>query len=255
MKRKLLLASIVLMAIIAPTSVFANNGVPSSVTELEASFSGFETFLSDLSSEVNDNIANILSLNSTQTQLISDLSQAETDIVSLNSLISQQTTLINSLNQTVIDLSVTVSGYNARIISEETESTDVFGFSSAGRHGLAENPNVTAYVSTNKVCLESSLDICSAITSQLVTSSGTLKDMIISLDVIPVNGYTFTIYKNDSATSITCTISASTVKTCSDNTNTVSVVAGDTIMLVNDMTNSVQSIILVKLLAGVSVQP
>jgi len=66
----------------------------------------------------------------------------------------------------------------------------------------------------------------------MVPTGGTLKDFYVQLDTAPDTGksYTFTVYLNGSATGVTLTIS-DTATTGSDLSNTVAVVAGDTVAI------------------------
>lgn len=124
--KKLLLVPVILVAILIPTSAFANNGVPTSVTDLEQSFSGFEIFLNDVSSEVNANMVDISTLFTNQSQITTDLDQAELDIVSLDSRIDlieiDNVSLAASATSTqasITDLQNGSSSLNARVTSLE----------------------------------------------------------------------------------------------------------------------------------------
>ena len=68
--------------------------------------------------------------------------------------------------------------------------------------------------------------------AQVMPASGTLKWLYMRLKTAPGGSasYTFTVYKNGGATSLTVTISASAT-TGADTTNTVSITAGDTVSL------------------------
>ena len=54
--------TILVASTVITSTAFANQGVPQSITELDASFAGFEVFLNDLSEEINQNIADIANL-------------------------------------------------------------------------------------------------------------------------------------------------------------------------------------------------
>lgn len=66
--KKILLVLVTAIAI-TTTTIYANEGVPSSIADLDESFAGFEIFLTDLSNEVNINTNNITELNSQITTL------------------------------------------------------------------------------------------------------------------------------------------------------------------------------------------
>jgi hypothetical protein len=64
--------------------------------------------------------------------------------------------------------------------------------------------------------------------------SGTLKNLYIRLNSTNTTGnYTFTVFKNGSATGITCAV-GTTLATCNDTVHTVAIAAGDTISLESD---------------------
>ncbi len=84
--------TIAVMALIAVTlatsTVYANNGVPTSVTDLEIEFAGFETFLTDVSSEINLNMAAIADLQGNQTSHDTRITDLETDVSGFSSQLS-----------------------------------------------------------------------------------------------------------------------------------------------------------------------
>lgn len=114
--KKLLLVPILLVAILVPITAFANNGVPTSVTYLENSFSGFEVFLNDLSNEVNINITSISTLFTNQSQITSDLDQAELDIISLESDNITLNALASTIQSYVTTLQNDSSLLDARVV-------------------------------------------------------------------------------------------------------------------------------------------
>ena len=77
-KSKLLIAILVIAvaATIASQTASANPGVPSSITDLEASFAGFETFLTDLTSEVDANTIDIIAIQA-QISLLSIVDESQ----------------------------------------------------------------------------------------------------------------------------------------------------------------------------------
>lgn len=82
-KSKLALAGLVLIILMVPTA-FANPGVPSSVIDLEASFTGFEAFLTDLTSEVDANMLDIANLQGNQTAIQTDIAILQGQIAVLS---------------------------------------------------------------------------------------------------------------------------------------------------------------------------
>lgn len=73
----------------------------------------------------------------------------------------------------------------------------------------------------------------------LITTPGTLKSLYIRLSASPGAGKSrvFTVYKNGVSAGLTCTIS-DTATSANDTTNTVSVVAGDVILIENNPSGS-----------------
>lgn len=99
---KTTIAIMALVAVILTSStVYANNGVPTSITDLESSFTGFEVFLTDLSNEVNTNMVSITNLQGNQTSILTTQS-----IIQGN---------ITSIDTRVTDLESGISGFSAQI--------------------------------------------------------------------------------------------------------------------------------------------
>lgn len=97
--------TIALMALVAviltSSTVYANNGVPTSIVDLESEFSGFEAFLTDLSDEVNANMVDILNLQGNQTAVLTTQSILQGNIT--------------SHDNRIIDLVTDVSGFSAQL--------------------------------------------------------------------------------------------------------------------------------------------
>ena len=71
-KKTVLILSTIVAILMVPTA-FGNNGVPSSITELNAEFVGFEDFLTDVSNEINTNMVSISDIQGNQTDILSDI--------------------------------------------------------------------------------------------------------------------------------------------------------------------------------------
>lgn len=68
---------------------------------------------------------------------------------------------------------------------------------------------------------------------QIVSANGKLHDLHVEISGTPGGGnsYAFTLYVNNTATALTCTISGAVDTTCADTSNQVSVSAGDEVFL------------------------
>lgn len=77
-----------MVVILVGSTAYANNGVPSSITELETEFTGFETFLTDLSNEVNTNMVDIVNLQGNVTALDTRVTTLESDVTNVNTQLS-----------------------------------------------------------------------------------------------------------------------------------------------------------------------
>ncbi len=83
----------------------------------------------------------------------------------------------------------------------------------------------------------------SAAADVVMTSAGTLSNFTAADSVEEDAGHapwTFTVYKNDVATSITCSIAAATT-TCTDTTHTVAFAVGDKLSVLVTNTNKVDT--------------
>lgn len=67
----------------------------------------------------------------------------------------------------------------------------------------------------------------------MISTGGTIKKLYVSLTgtADTAKSYVFTVYKNGSSTSLTCTVSGASDTTCSDTSNSFSVAAGDYITI------------------------
>ena len=97
--------TIALMALIAViltrSTVYANNGVPTSIVDLESEFTGFEVFLTDLSDEVNINMIDILNLQGNQTSQQTEIDDLQNDITALQGNSTSLQSSITSVSASV----------------------------------------------------------------------------------------------------------------------------------------------------------
>ena len=68
---------------------------------------------------------------------------------------------------------------------------------------------------------------------QIIAASGSMKSLYIQTSAAPgaAKSYAFTVRKNGADTALTCTISGASATTCNDTTHTISVAAGDLLVL------------------------
>lgn len=151
----------------------------------------------------------------------------------LHVLLHSSAVRINSVNSTQQQLLIDVADLTARMLVEEAERTHIISFSGGNGNGLAVESGKLLGVSNpcsniNQICFD--------ITEQMIPINGTINNLYVETDTIRANDYAFTLYKNQNATSITCTILKNSTTTCGDLTHSITVVQGDSITFGNTVT-------------------
>lgn len=198
--------------VVLTTPVFANQGVPSSITDLESSFEGFEDFLNVLTAEVDQNTLNIIQLLGNQTIINQHL-------IDHHDLLDAEELEIDNID--------------SRLLVVEATPTSVFSFSSFVQNGLATNIG-DVFLGHNRICGGGSdTQHCFFLTQRLLPVSGTISDLMVKIDGSVTNDYKFTVYKNEVQTALSCTIVSGGSTQCSNN-SPITVQLGDTINLSNN---------------------
>ena len=202
--------TILVASTVITSTAFANQGVPQSISELDASFAGFEVFLNDLSQEINQNIADIANLQGNRTI-------TNQHLVDHHSLVDVNT--------------ADISAVDSRLTAVEATPSSLLGFGSFTKNGLGIN-NDDVFLGFNNICFSSDTR-CFFLSQRIIPMAGTISNIIVRIDGSTTNDYKFTVYKNGIQTSLTCTITASGSTECNDMINSFTVQAGDTINLAN----------------------
>lgn len=138
MTNKTIYAGIILAFVIgiSISGVYANPGVPSSVTDLESSFAGFEAFLTALTAEVDANTLAVFNLQGDITSIEGDLTivgdhinDHHTEVAVLNAEndgIEARLVAIET-NQFTNEIDLTVSASDDGKVEPRTQATFYFG--------------------------------------------------------------------------------------------------------------------------------
>lgn len=199
--------------VILTTPVFANEGVPSSITDLESSFEGFEDFLNDLVAEIDQNTLNIIQLLGNQTTNFQHLLDHH-DLLDAEEL--------------------EVDDIDSRLLTVEVAPTSVISFSSYNRNGLGVS-NGDIFLGYERICGGvPDIQHCFFLVGRIIPLSGTLSDLMVKTDGFVNNDYNFTVYKNAVETSLSCIITSGGSTECSNTSSPITVQSGDIINVANN---------------------
>lgn len=179
MTRRYTILGIVLAFIIglSLTTAYGNQGVPSSISDLDDAFTGLEAFLTDVSNEVNQNMIDIISLQGNQTVIFSSLTTINSGITNLQ---GNQTIILSSLSTINSDIS-SLQGSVATIESNITSviislNAEIVRIDSLNSIQIAERSEQDG-VQVNVTALQADFDIVMLeVDSVMISLNTTMRD-------------------------------------------------------------------------------
>lgn len=192
----LFLIPLALVVGLSLTGVYANQGVPQSITQLDANFTGFAEFLTDLSNEVNFNMANITSIKTDISDLQGNATADETDIDTLQIDVdlaeldianakARLTALENKQFETGVDLELSANIKSGITVREPTIL--FYGDSLCKINRSPVFPSGSLYIQFGNTTTIQHLDDCILANGQLIDLKSGVDETFNQNDVLILN--------------------------------------------------------------------